>query len=309
VVESNPERWYSVRPYRAAGNHLLEKRMILRVTVIFILLPCIGAPSAVGAAPARTAVSKRAPAPTAPRPLLPRPGTPVRPNARLAWIDEAWAGGDAPYERIRAEIDALGQQGKLDVALVEQYEADWTADKKNPESAFRWGYAAYRRRQAVPHVRLKHGPADGIFELAASPHCYEFSRLRFIYSIKNGRHEKHRAEFKRLAERLLKRKPDDRDVKYFAIDAVDVNVPVERERAVGWAQQLIRETPERPNPHLALAGIYYRVWWQTEDTAAGQKAIAGFEEYLRLAGPDAPDRKRLEAIIRVVKRGKVPFKH
>ena len=220
----------------------------------------------------------------------------VRPLS-LAWTTEKWTGDDRPYQAIRADIDSLAAAHKITAALLEQYKQKAAPQYANPQAVFRWAYAGYQMQKAHPLIYTPYSVGGDYFYLVPSPHTYNYARLRFLSSAADPGGP----ELAALGKRLLQRDPNDRDVRYCLVRCYRPGLSEkEKQEALTMAQDYMRRYPGTPAAYSTLADVYFSAWLVKRNPADGQKAVAAFQEYLRLGPPTAEWRAQIQNTIRVI---------
>lgn len=225
------------------------------------------------------------------------------PASTWAWTAESWTRDDKPYLKIRQNIDKAVAGGQKPDALLTKYQA--LAQKKpyDPQAQFRWAYAAWQARKAVDSYDQQYRRlwrTQRAFARVPSPHVYEYARLRFLVEAWFRRVP----QFKGVGERLAHRNSNDYEVKYYLASILDTSpLAEERERALGYAKDVIRLQPKRPSSYSLLGGVYFSSWLKTKNRSDAEKAIAAYQQYLQLASPNAEWRPQAKRLIQILQRG------
>ncbi len=226
-----------------------------------------------------------------------KPGSPLSPPD-TSWKKEAWSGSDQPYAAIRKEINKAGK-GTGDLVL--RYKSAAQKNPKDPVAAYRWGYAYYVAATHNPSL-LRSKTMQEVLEFlraVPSPRSYEFARLRFLLE---GNGDEPGAYLKEVGKRLLARRSKDNQVKFTLVRLLNPGLYLEdRKLALAYGQDLMAAMPDKPNVYNLMGDIYMRIYVQTKDPSARDKAIAAYEKYLALAPPNFP-RKAAERWIKVLRK-------
>lgn len=210
------------------------------------------------------------------------------------WTEEEWTGNEAPYQELRNSIDSNKSQGKLKPEMIENYKALHQKKSDDPLAVFRWGYASFQATQSNPPVPQKQLVAPNAFDTIPSPHTYEYTRLRFLV----GAHYNPDVHLQHVGERLLNRKPDDKDVMYYLIQCYKPwRSTSEKQKAVSLAQDLVHAAPDRPGSYSALGGVYFSSWMAGHGKEDADKAVSAYQHYLRIAPQNYAWRRQAENII------------
>lgn len=232
------------------------------------------------------------------RPLaMPSDGFSIPPPA---WTLEAWTADDKPYKQIEADIDKALSAHALDKGTLEAYRLAAEKDYRNPQTVFRWVYASYKGRRAVPPIPQANFPGPGVMDRVRPTHSYEYTRLRFLVQVEQGGFP----TFRDVGERLLKHTPDDYVVRYYVITCIDPTVSASaRHEALARAADLIRDYPQRPGPYLIRASVYYLLWYVHHSRSDGEQAIAGYQKYLSFKAAKPEKAAEIEGFIKEVTEG------
>lgn len=214
---------------------------------------------------------------------------------QFLWLAEHWTSDDKPYQNIQHEIDKVAQQGQLTVNQIEHYRTQRQSDPQNPRTLFRWVYATYQAQQMHPPVRLTQVPEPGAFQYVVSPQCYQYTRLRFLTNAEYAPEP----QLVTVAKRLLQHEPDDYDVQYYLVKCYKPWMSDKQKHdALMYAQDLIQKMPNKPSARAALGDIYHACWVVKRDVEDGQKAVAAYQEYLKLAPENYAGRAQVQKLIR-----------
>lgn len=230
------------------------------------------------------------------------------------WTQETWTADDQPYLLIQANIDKNITNGQNPDDLLMQCRKEALADPNNTKALFRWAYAAYRAASQVElapsQVYLRFETPGSIYSVQTfmmknyAP-SYHYTRLLFLL-LNSDNVDSRTGE---LGQRLLKRNPDDKEVRY------DMLV------FKSWdSRPQVRRQAEQEAEHLAqqgslggywvLADMYLRMLnvsrTQFPNAASTQtianKAIEALGHYVQLAPLQSGKRKLAQEQIKKVKQ-------
>jgi hypothetical protein len=226
------------------------------------------------------------------------------------WTKEAWTGDDKPFIAIRNDIDTAvvhAPTGKLS-ALVHKYEAVALKKPADAKAQFAWGYAAVRARKAGYDFSDRQWgvPLNISFNLAEvpSPRSYQYNRLRFLVAL----WWREFPQLKGLGFRLLRRNAQDYDVKYYLTRILSSGNDSEQQKAIGYAQDLVRMQPKRPSAYEALGSACWLAFRGTDNRAIADKSIAAYRKYLQLIPANDKSRPQVESLIKVIQEQKAKGK-
>ncbi len=221
------------------------------------------------------------------------------------WATTSWDGDDRPYQQIRATIDNAIADGRKPQELLDLYEMTALRQPNDSQLQFKWAYAAYMAAKQTDYYQGERilGKPREMLVLAPFPHSYEYARLIFLTeSYVNMPYGSHLQE---VSKRLVKKNPADRNVKYEAAsNLVYDSSSADRQLGMTYIQELIKAEPSWSNPHGLLGAIYYERWKMNKSKSEGDKAVAEYQECLRLDTlPDYDFRKRAQSIITEIQKG------
>ena len=215
------------------------------------------------------------------------------------WATATWKENNQFYAKIRAEIDDNFLHHTVDKTMLQQLQKAASSNYSDSKDFYRWAYAKYvDSKQETPIENWQLG--EGAFE-GPRPNisAYDYVRLRFLYAAPG-----HDADLIPLAQRLIKRKPDDYDVLYALVKLYHpVASNTEKQRALLYANQLITLFPQKADPYTAVGGIYYEAWLYSKKPADRNKAIQNYQKYLDLAPPTDTWRKQATMLIKEMQAG------
>lgn len=227
-------------------------------------------------------------------------------NPSSAWAKEPWTGDDAPYQRIQQDDDASLAEDQSVSSLLEQASVSARQNPTDPQAQFRWSYLAQQVILAQPPSYDPDEANEAIGMVLARadyPKTYRYARLRFLVT-------REEPDLTALGERLLQRDPNDAPVKYrlsedysalFSERSQQTHEvdPKLKQRALSLAEQLIAANPSNFHYHGALAAVYASSWTDHKNPEDAVKAIAAYQEFLRLASPDY-SRQQCQSIVAVL---------
>jgi len=230
------------------------------------------------------------------------------------WTTQTWTGNNAPYQRIRTEIDQAIARGEDPQELLNQQKGVAQQYSDNPQAQFAWGYVAYK---SLPpwHSEYENGKPQKVAALALAKlqatDNYDYVRLRFLLPPDYHTSDLTQLEAKErlldsLGQRLLQYAPNDADVKYrlLVIDGgiLDRNASdlVVKKRALQYAQELIQEKPNVSRYRTLPGGIFTTCWSHTNSATDARAAIASYQDYLLNAPPNEEFRPQAQYLISVL---------
>lgn len=223
-------------------------------------------------------------------------------GSRWGWASQEWTGDERPYRQARAELERRAASGQLTDAALRNYRASAQAQPTDPLASFRWGFAAYQAAKLAPRYHDRSRILAGVelaLQRAPSPRTYQFARLRFLIEGRDFPYP----QLRPLGERLVRRDPDDVDVKHHFLKYLNVSrSPAEKERALAYARDLIRLAPQDPRSHFALGQVWMRIWNQSKSRSDADKAVAAYRKSLELEPPGRESRETIEQLIRLIQK-------
>lgn len=217
-----------------------------------------------------------------------------------SWVKQASLKENAKLVLMQAQIDYSIQQRVGVNAIRRPFESALTkAD--TPAQRFGWAYATYATtvRGLWRNQRNREPFRKAAELLAREPviNSYEYNRLRFLIESKRFRD----VRISPLGKRLLELRPDDAPVKYevalllsFSWDTAD------SQTAIRYAQEILRQSPQMPKAQTIIGSAYWSLWGGQHRAEDGRRAIAAYEEYLRLALPEDEWRSEAKRIIGLI---------
>ncbi len=214
------------------------------------------------------------------------------------WTNEEWVGNDTAYRSIRKVIDNDFSHDLLTSSSINTYNDLYKQRHNDPLSLFRWAYASFQATQRNPLIPQKNVIAPGAFKEAPSPQSYEYARLRFLVSA----HYSPNFHLQSIGERLLRHNYEDNDVKYYLIQCYRPwQSPLEKDKALTLANDMVRSEPNRPGSYSALGGIYFSSWIVNRRKEDADQAITAYQEYLHYAPTNFEWRKQAEKTIQYIR--------
>ena len=198
------------------------------------------------------------------------------------WTQEAWTGTDAPFLKIQSSVDnSLSKATTEEVArFIPTYQAAAERNPKDAQKQFKWAYAAYKAALDGYRVRSIRGDAQDLsfaLDKAKSPQSYVYTRLRFLLAV---RWKNEAFKLRPLAERLLKRNPNDPKVLYAARNTLQTGISkIERNQALIYTKRLAKLQPQAANSYAALGSVYVDMCLYGDDKSACDASIAAYRKF------------------------------
>ena len=208
-----------------------------------------------------------------------------------AWTRTAWTGASGPYVAIQTQMEKIEHE-KKDMTAVANQLGRLTAKQKSsdPQAVFRWAYATWLAYGTSIANLAKRTDAMAAMGKVATPHVYEFDRLRFILLCCDNPDN----DLKGLGERLLKRRPRD----YWVI-ACQIYImcpgsyPADKKRAFELCSLMLQALPNDPNVHVLIGTTWEHIGWVSHKKADAQKALASYRKAFDLMSPNNPGRQNV----------------
>ncbi len=215
-----------------------------------------------------------------------------------AWAAQPWTGDDKPYQQIRKNIYNEIASGQNAEELLARYKAQAEAKPADPQAQFAWAYAALRL-SAFPGRQDTKVDLTGLPDALAGapyPRTYDYARIRFLAQASL----RPMGQLEELGKRLAQRDPADVPVKFRLIQVLrQIPSPPENAQAVRLAEEFVKSDPQQLIYRATLANVYEDAFVDFgSKKSSGDKAIAAYQEYLRLASPDDPNREGVERTIK-----------
>jgi len=238
-------------------------------------------------------------APASPVPLTPDMLAKIAAENRIineittswGWTNEAWSGDDRPFVDARNKIDTLFSSGRDVQPYIDVHRKKAIANPQSAICQFEWAYASY-----IQYIKV--GSLHGVFsnsgcllyslETAQLPHTYNYDRLMFLI-------RPDETQEVRLARRLLKREPDDPNVKFAYADTMLITGnPTDEAAALAMAKDLESSSVNKLRYYFFLGYVYCVIADRRHSAEYYKNAISANDLFLGLAGPD--DTRRQAAI-------------
>lgn len=239
-----------------------------------------------------------------PRPVS-QPDIEVRQNK--SWAKLPLNGDDAAYAQIVSHVDQAIRSGVSPQSLRNQYGLQAQRQPNIPQAQFAWAYASWKALPPDFTLSDKASILEGVPEALAHvpyPRAYHFACIRFLVEELDPRMQK-------LGEALLVHNPSDKEVKEHLIGCYgtfllvskpsDAAVPNIKQKALSYAQEMLRTDPQKPRYHATIGWIYLMSWAENNNHNDGQNAIKYFQEYLSLAPANDSWRKQAEYFIKMIR--------
>ncbi len=240
--------------------------------------------------------------------FVPRPVSQPEIEARqnFAWSRLPINGDDTPYAQIALHIDQAIRSGVSPQSLRSQYGLQAQRQSDSPQAQFAWAYASWKALPADFTLSDKADILEGVPEALAHatfPRAYHFARIRFLVEGSDSR-------MWPLGETLLAHDPNDKEVKTNLINCYgafllaskpsDATVPKIKQKALSYAQDMLRSDPQKPRYHATIGWVYLMSWAEKSNQNDGRNAIKYFQEYLRLAPANDSWRRQAESFIKMI---------
>lgn len=220
------------------------------------------------------------------------------------WMQEPWTGNEQPFRRARREVKErirIGMKPEDIATVFDKYLFAAIRAPLDPVAQFTQGYAAFRQVQINQWLHYGGmGPALEAMTRVPSPHTYEFSRLRFILAMMVYPS----TALKPMGLRLLKHKPDDTEVMYLQVRALNYQNPAERDQGLSLANRLVQKLPKQPNVYALLGQAYYRAWLYTGNRIYGDRSIQAYRKHIGMMKVDAIGQRQINLIITKIQSGR-----
>gem|GEM_PF-5358707 len=239
---------------------------------------------------------------SASRKALPVRGFLAREKAFEKFLNMPWSGDDSRYSEIRTRLETAQREGKLDTSL-DFYRSAWQKDLSSPTAQFGYFYGLWLNRTQNDLESQSDQANDSAFDdwllKLQFPRTYNFTRLAGLcmnrIMLGHG--------LMPFIDRLMKADPNDLECRNLPGLLASTNDPAQQLRAIKLADENVAKWPELPLVHSVQGYVYYVQWLKTKDPVMGQKSLAAYQEYLRLAPPNAYDRDAVENPIKRIQHG------
>ena len=203
------------------------------------------------------------------------------------WMREKWVGDDKPYQDVTKSIDAAVAHGKSPETLAAEYYQAYQKNKYDQMTVFRLAYASLAavRKNSSFTSHPEWTAACNAMPSVPSPHTYEFDRLHFLV---DSRELGAPTTYLDAGLRLLKRNPNDFDVKFETVEMTEPALdPKQRRLAFQFVADLKKMTPGNYKL-VGLEGFIYDISFlerQRPDDARG--LIRLYTQFLKVAPANA----------------------
>lgn len=228
------------------------------------------------------------------------------------WTRDKFDGDDAPFLRIRRNIDRMIAAGKSRTALAAAFKKSAQKADHDVQAQFRWAYAAWRAFVVEQDGRKRDElmccvfDATGVYRHtnfkatnAALPNSYQYARLRLLIAMNSPRW-KNNVNWAKLGKRLLQRDPNDYEFKYFLTRTLvgdATNLP-DSTLGTKYAGEIQKKFPKRASSYSLLGEAYRSQFNWTFKSSFADKSILYYRKYLQMAPANAEFRKYAPAVIR-----------
>lgn len=229
----------------------------------------------------------KAQAPTVAHPRYPSEDPQER-LARWRWTNEAWTANEAVYAQAHLELKNIAKQRPFTRSDLLSYEH--TAKTSTSSVAmYKWALAAYAwattQDSAVGGYYLQ--KVSAAFAMRPSPHSYEYARARFLVE---AYQQWTQPEIEGIANRLLKRKPNDLGVEFWAIKnarIVSYNDAAKTARLRQRTLSFVKRYPENIAAVSLAAEVHNALYWRDQDNNLPdlQRALNYYKRAQQLAPP------------------------
>jgi hypothetical protein len=114
---------------------------------------------------------------------------------------------------------------------------------------------------------------------------------------------------KSFGQRLLRRNPNDYDVKFWMIRALNPHTSEEdRTLIVRYAQELVKAKPDRPGSYSSLGFAYKELFFADKSLSAGDKALKAYRQYYAMIPATATTQKNQHYVTSLIQRMQTKWK-
>lgn len=229
----------------------------------------------------------------------------TQPGGYFHWTLEPWTADEKPFELVKREIDDKIAAGQKRSSLVKSYQQLTQERPTDVMARFAWAFAAFRNYSHLENGQTADDVTRGVrvaLEEVPSPHSYEYARMRWFFHEWDMRFRvTEEKTLRALAARLLKRNPNDFDLKYtLAYDlAYTTNSVQEQDMAYRWAQEYLSKFPERSSSYYLMGSVMESRFDRFKRRSLADSAIGYFKKYETMVGKDSPYYKAAEGEIRL----------
>lgn len=202
------------------------------------------------------------------------------PKSYFYWVVEPWTANETPFLTIESQVK---QQLRTNTPqkLWESYRKKALANPLDAKAQYRWAYTGFE----IFSRRWKSGRDEswslkGILEAMEkpkSPRSYRYTRIRmFMHEWDQNWYIRGKAQIRECAFRLLKRNPNDEDIKYaFAFDLSLTSNPVrEQDLAYTWARDYSKKYPNEPKTWYLMGYVLNSRFDRTQSRRMADEALA-----------------------------------
>lgn len=210
-----------------------------------------------------------------------------QPGGYFHWTAEPWTGSDAPFSQMRRAIDAQIAKGTKRSVVLCNFKALALKNPRDARAQFAWAYAAFRNANKPEKGQDAASIIQGVrlaLERVPSPKSYQYARMRWFFHFWDVNFSSE-PSIKRCARRLLKRNPNDDDLKFNLAFQLAHTKPTNGE-AMRWAKEYAVEHPERPSAKFLLGCVYesrFGLWLSQKDARVAQTY---FMQCLKMSSSD-----------------------
>lgn len=229
-----------------------------------------------------------------------KPYTSQLANPHEAWLTEAWTEDNAPYLKIRLDLEALNDNHLITVSLMDSYRQSYLEHPDDPENAFRWVYATYLASKSITSFPQEDIAKSAILDRfpKPSPKTYDYDRLRFLLAVQGIAKPKYEV----IAEKLYSQDPNDvRVTANYARVLSMTHIPKNKRKALDLAQKLIHKEPNSSKHETLLGSIYLDSWYYSHNIQDKKLAIDAYQAFLRKSQDNDPFRSQAEFLINLLK--------
>ena len=231
-----------------------------------------------------------------------KPFYPMFQRNHSSLTSETWTGDEKPYNDVRARIKAEYKLGGNLATIAQKYKMNALKNSRDPVAQFAWVYAARGAAIVAGDEDQKAFSLLKTLEMADPGNIHEYADYRFCMSDEANTPLPSK-EVEAVGKRLLRYDPKDNWVRLSLINML-CNSKQELVAALPYGQEWVKQEPSNAEAHSALALIYFDQWEKSgrNNFVCGNRAIAEYQSYLRLAKPDASFRTPAETYIRYIQQ-------
>lgn len=235
------------------------------------------------------------------KPFVPRPAENL--TSAVPLVAGQWTASDRPYKDVEAQMAQEFKEGRSPQSILEHYHQLAKANPKDPVAQFAWVCAGRGAAWvsssdgAMPRYLLD------TLSKADPGNVREYTRYRFCLTDETDLIlPAQNAEL--IGSRLLASNPKDNWVRLSLINMLCA-APGGAKKALPHALNWVQVDPNYPKAHSSLAQVYFNQWEESgrRNKALGNRAIAEYQAYLRLAPPNDSFRPRAQSFIRHIQQG------